>query len=133
MRHLILAGLVAVFTAGGLTMAGDTPLDAMASDPEVLGWMREFPPADDKLIRFTDPDHFAFPKLRWTACHFRELMPSVGVQRGPGKARPFEVALDDRIDTVTFMPLDDGDSMAWDQAYLANYTDGIIVLHHGRI
>ena len=53
--------------------------------------MQGFAPAADKTIRFTDPDFFAFPKLRWTVCNFRQLMPTVGVDKGAGAgcvARP---------------------------------------------
>ena len=52
--------------------------------------MQGFPPPEDLTIRFTDPDYFAFPKLRWTMCHFRELVPSTVVARGDGAARPLE-------------------------------------------
>lgn len=62
------------------------PLSAEASDPKLLGWMQGAPPPEDKRIRYTDDDYFSFPKLRWTACHFRQLMPTVGVSRGAGAA-----------------------------------------------
>ncbi|MEI2685685.1 MAG: hypothetical protein V9G14_04950 [Cypionkella sp.] len=79
MNTLFGAALTASLTLGGGAMAQDAkPLDAQASNPLTMGWMQGFPPAADKTIRFTDPDYFAFPKLRWTVCHFRELMPSVG-------------------------------------------------------
>lgn len=115
-------------------MAQDTrPLDAQASDPVKMGWMQGFPPAADKTIRFTDPDYFAFPKLRWTVCHFRELMPSAGVRNGSEAASALPVDLDDTIDEVTFTPLGGAEEMTWDQAFDANYTDGILVLHKGRV
>jgi len=41
--------------------------------------------SDDKTVRFTDADYFSFSKLRWTAYHFRELMPSVVVPSHPKK------------------------------------------------
>ncbi|WP_274630343.1 serine hydrolase domain-containing protein [Arvimicrobium flavum] len=106
---------------------------ARASDPRSLGWMQGFPPPPDKAIRFTDPDYFSFPKLRWTVCHFRELMPTVGVARGPDAARPLPESPDPGIDKVAFMPLGGGGTMTWSDAFDANFTDGIIVLHHGRI
>jgi hypothetical protein len=86
----------------------DKPLSAPASDPKRMGWMQGFPPPADKVIRFTDPDYFAFPKLRWTVCHFRELMPSVGVNNGTGGARPLSVAPDASIDNVTLAGRDAG-------------------------
>ncbi len=133
MNTFFTAALAATLTVGGPLMAQDTPLDAKASNPVTLGWMQGFPPAADKTIRFTDPDYFAFPKLRWTACHFRELMPNVSVPRGDTVTSQLPVSLDAGIDAVTFTPLGGGDVMTWDTAFDANYTDGILVMHKGRI
>ncbi|WP_132142201.1 serine hydrolase domain-containing protein [Luteibacter rhizovicinus] len=108
-------------------------LTATQSDPRKLGWMTGFPPPDDKVIRFTDSDYFAFPKSRWTVCHFRELMPTVGVSRGPGAAVPFVQRIDPGIDAIRFTPLGGGGAMTWQQAFDANYTDGIVVLHKGVV
>lgn len=110
-----------------------TPLPADASDPRAMGWMQGFPPPANRTIRFTDPDYFSFPRLRWTVCHFRELMPTAGVDRGPGRASELPLALDPGIDAVRFTPLGSDTSMTWDEAFDANYTDGLIVLQHGRI
>lgn len=82
-----LLGALALLPATHGATAGAAPLDAAASDPGALGWMQGFPPPEAKRIRYTDSDYFAFPKLRWTACHFRQLMPTVGVSRGPGQRR----------------------------------------------
>ncbi|MEO6875968.1 MAG: serine hydrolase [Opitutaceae bacterium] len=98
-----------------------------------MGWMQGFPPPADKTIRFTDPDYFTFPKLRWTAGHFRELMPTVGVRNGSAGASDLPTRLDPAIDAITFIPLGIDKPMTWRAAFDANYTDGILVLHHGRI
>jgi hypothetical protein len=108
-------------------------LSADASDPSAMGWMKGSPPPADKTIRFTDPDFFAFPKLRWTACHFRELMPTAGVSKGTDAARELSVSLDPKIDAITFTPIGAKEKMSWRQAFDANYTDGVVVLHHGRV
>ncbi|MCF7751388.1 beta-lactamase family protein [Bacillus subtilis subsp. subtilis] len=108
-------------------------LDARASDPVALGWMQGFPPPEAKRIRYTDTDYFSFPKLRWTACHFRQLMPTVGVSRGPGAAAPLPQHLDAAIDALPFTPLNTHTRMTWAQSLQANYTDGIIVLHDGVV
>ncbi len=42
-----------------------TPLNAKALNLEAGGWMAGFPPSDDKVVLFTDPDYFSFPKLHW--------------------------------------------------------------------
>ena len=57
-------------------------MSAEASDPRRLGWMEGFPPAPEKLIMQPESDFFSFPKLRWTVCHIRELMPTKTVNRG---------------------------------------------------
>lgn len=123
----------AALTLGGAAMAQDTPLTAAESDPNALGWMQGFPPPEDKTIRFTDPDYFAFPKLRWTVCNFRELMPSVAISRGSDAARTLPRDLDPTLDAVTFTPLNGDNEMTWEAAFDANYTDGIMVLHRGTV
>lgn len=132
MMKLLTVALVATLPFGGAAMA-DTPPSAADSNPVKMGWMEGFPPAADKIIRFTDPDYFNFPKLRWTVCHFRELMPTVAVNTGTQGVRALPAALDPSLDAVTFAPLGGGAPMTWAQAFDANYTDGIMVLHHGRV
>lgn len=138
MTPLIAPALAAALTFGGAAMAQqsgprqDEPLSAQASDPVAMGWMQGQPPAPDKTIRPGDPDFFAFPKLRWTVCHFSQMMPVVAVDRGPDAAALPE-ALDPAIGAVAFTPLGGGEQMTWDAAFDANYSDGVIVLHHGRV
>lgn len=115
-----------------LAQAG-SPMTAAQSDPRTLGWMIGAPPLADKVIRFTDSDYFTFPKSRWTVCHFRELMPTTGVSRGPDAAVPFKQRMDPGMDAVSFTPIGGGEPMTWRQAFDANYTDGIIVLHKGAV
>jgi CubicO group peptidase (beta-lactamase class C family) len=108
------------------------PMTAAESDPTTLGWMVGAPPPADKIIRFgEDGAYFTFPKLRWTVCHFRELMPTVGVGRGLGPLRFFDKTIDSGIDSVTFTPLGSDKTMSFAEAFDANYTDGIVVLHKG--
>jgi CubicO group peptidase (beta-lactamase class C family) len=109
------------------------PLNASQSDPVKLGWMQGFPPPQDKLIMQPESDFFSFPKLRWTVCHIRELMPTKQVSRGIGAPSPMAYALDPGIDSVTFMPLGGNKSMTWKESLSANYTDGMLILHKGRI
>ena len=127
------AALAALFCALAATVQAAPPLSAEASDPDALGWMQGSPPPADRVIRLSDPDAFAFPKLRWSICHFRELMPTIGVRNDPAGVRELPVDLDPSLDAVTFAPLGGGGPMTWGQAFDANYTDGVIVLHHGRV
>lgn len=109
-------------------------LTAEQSDPQRLGWMQGFPPAADKRIMHPDSNFFSFPKLRWTVCHFRELLPTVEVSRGLAAPHSLPYALDtDAIDALSFMPLGATESMTWQQSLAANYTDGLIVLHRGHV
>ena len=125
-----LAALVVAAPASAQTASY---MSAEASDPRQLGWMTGFPPPPDKLIMQPESDFFSFPKMRWTACHIRELMPTKQVSRGIGAPVPLEYALDDGIDAVTFTPLGGGEPMTWKESLSANYTDGMLILYEGRV
>ena len=132
-RHVLSSSIVISLLCAGAVMAQDMPLSANESNPVTLRWMQGFPPASDKIIRFTNPDYFAFPKLRWTVCNFRSLMPTTAVRNRSEGADVLPVYLDAGIDGVTFTPLGSDETMTWDAAFDANYTDAILVLHRGRI
>ncbi|WP_231871671.1 MULTISPECIES: serine hydrolase [unclassified Oleiphilus] len=110
-----------------------TDLNAATSDPNQLGLMQGFPPPDDKLVMQPQSNYFSFPNLRWTVCHIRELLPTKQISRGLAAPHRFEYALDDRIDSLRFTPLGSNKSMTWKESLSANYTDGIVVLHQGKI
>ena len=110
-----------------------TPLSAADSDPRALGWMEGSPPAPDKLIMQPDSNYFSFPKLRWTVCHLRELLPTEQVSRGLGAPAPLEYAIDDGIDAVTFTPMGGSEPMTWEASLAANYTDGMLIVHKGKV
>ncbi len=135
MRRMIGIALVATLGCAGASSAQEVaaPVSAQASDPSDLGWMQGFPPPDGKAIRISDPDFFAFPKLRWTVCNFRQLLPNVAVYNGMSGESALIEAMKPALGGVTFTPLGGGDAMTWDAAFDANYTDGVIVLHHGRV
>ena len=107
--------------------------DAMESDPAALGWMQGFPPPPDKRIMQPESDYFSFPKLRWTVCHIRELLPTKQVSRGIGPPVPLKYAIDRGIDTVHFTPLGGGEPMTWRESLSTNYTDGMLILHKDRV
>ncbi|MBB4633483.1 serine hydrolase domain-containing protein [Sphingosinicella soli] len=107
--------------------------DADVSDPVKLGWMQGTPPPPEKRIAFGDYSFFTFPQWRWSFSHWRELMPTVGVSRGTGPVSELPRAERSDIDTVTFMPIGGAKPMTWAASLAANYTDGIVVLHKGRI
>lgn len=107
--------------------------DAASSDPKELGWMQGYPPAEDRVIRFYEGDYFSFPRLRWTVCHFRELMPTAAVARGPEAAGELEVDLMPGLAEVRVEPTDGSEAMSWEEALDALYTDGVLVMQHGRV
>ncbi|WP_216850740.1 serine hydrolase domain-containing protein [Variovorax boronicumulans] len=107
--------------------------DAAASDPARLGWMTGSPPPPDRTLRFDDGSYFQFPAMRWSVSNFRQLMPTVNVSRGLGAPTALPQALRKDIDTLSFTPLDAKTPMTWDASLAATYTDGILVLHRGRV
>lgn len=103
------------------------------TDPIKLGWMVGSPPPPDKLVRFQDGGHYQFPKTRWSFSNFRRMGPTTHVSRGllaPSLLTRQEIT---ELDAVEFMPLGSEEPMTWQQAFDANYTDGIVVLHRGKI
>jgi hypothetical protein len=120
--------------------AQDVPLSAQLSDPHVMGWMQGVPPAKDKRITVAAGDFLAFPKSRWTVCHIRELFQTVGVSRGRGAPEPLDylphhwfAEMRSTIDALTFIPTGSNEAMTWAESLAANYTDGLLILHRGRV
>lgn len=136
----LLALLAAVLGQQANVAAANEPLSAAQSDPTVLGWMQGFPPPADKLITQPDSNYFSFPKLRWTVCHLREFLPTKSISRGLGapvllpSLAPAELEAERKtIDALTFKPMNSETSMTWAQSLAANYTDGMLILHKGRV
>jgi CubicO group peptidase (beta-lactamase class C family) len=118
--------------------ANETPEfpDAEATDPSRLGWMVGSPPAADKLIRYEDGSYYRFPQWRWSFSHWRSLRPTIEVSRGPTTVRELQSVprnMDAELEAVTFTPLNNSTQVTWGDSLAANYTDGILVLHRGRI
>ncbi|MEQ8412280.1 MAG: serine hydrolase, partial [Erythrobacter sp.] len=137
----VLTALVAVglsHTASG--QQGEPPLSAEESDPRVMGWMEGFPPPPDKIITQPDSVYFSFPRLRWSVCHLREFLPTEQISRGLGAPSdlaylsPAEFAEERaRIDALTFTPMNADAPMTWERSLYANYTDGMLILHKGKV
>jgi CubicO group peptidase (beta-lactamase class C family) len=141
-RRVFRLGIAAILTAITATpLAAQTEVpSAQASDPDVMGWMQGFPPPDDKLITQPDSNYFSFPKLRWSVCHLREFLPTEVISRGTGAPVPLDYPghaafadLAREIDALTFMPIDGTQEMTWEQSLHANYTDGMLVMHRGKV
>ncbi|TQV75655.1 serine hydrolase [Aliikangiella marina] len=95
--------------------------------------MQGFPPPPDKLIMQPESNYFSFPKLRWTVCHIRELLPTKNISKGLSGPTLFTYQLDKNIDSLTFKPINSNKDMTWKESLDANYTDGILIIHKGKI
>lgn len=116
------------------------PLSAQQSDPRVMGWMQGSPPPADKIITQPDSVYFSFPRLRWSVCHLREFLPTEEISRGTAAPIPLPYLPADQlvesqkaIDALTFTPIGGAAPMTWAQSLDANYTDGMLILHKGRV
>ena len=125
--------LISILPALCLAATPTTFPDAAASDPAKLGWMVGSPPPPERTVRFADGSYFQFPAMRWSVSNFRQLMPTVNVSRGLGAPVALESALRQDIDALSFTPLGASESMTWEQSLAATYTDGIVVLHRGKM
>ncbi|MEO1397383.1 MAG: serine hydrolase [Pseudomonadota bacterium] len=120
--------------------AQQAALSAQESDPNVMGWMQGFPPPPNKLVVQPDSVYFSFPRLRWSVCHLRELLPSKEISRGTGAPVPLTypsppdfAEMRKQIEAITFTPDNIDEEMTWEQSLYANYTDGILILHKGEV
>ncbi|HET9270465.1 MAG TPA: serine hydrolase, partial [Vicinamibacterales bacterium] len=128
-----LAALLVLVVAFRAQRPGPSFPDARATDPVALGWMKGSPPPADKLVLFGDGSFYKFPQTRWAFSHMRELVPTVTVSRGPGPVSALPRAERTDLDAVAFTPIGQTKPSTWGAAFDANYTDGIVVLHRGRI
>jgi hypothetical protein len=130
------AGLLALLAGAAAALAQQPEAaypDAQASDPVRLGLMVGSPPPPDKRVAYEDGSYMRFPQLRWALSHWRELRPTAPISRGRGKVSQLPRAERGDIDDISFTPLGGGPRMTWRESLAANYTDGIVVLHRGKI
>jgi CubicO group peptidase (beta-lactamase class C family) len=113
------------------TLTPVTLPNAADSDPRALGWMTGFPPPPEKAVTFADGSFRKFPQLRWAWSNIRQLVPTVGVWRGPGPASVLPRS-EQGLGNVKLTTMD-GRPITFDQALAETYADGIVVLHRGRI
>jgi CubicO group peptidase (beta-lactamase class C family) len=103
------------------------PPDSVSLDN--LGYMQTFPPSGAGLIDDNNRGHY--PQLRWTLQHAREVRPTRNIWRGTLPPSALPLALMD-LGNVAF---DDGAGkptsiLQWQKD---SYTDGLIVLHKGKV
>jgi hypothetical protein len=132
--RLIAMAAATIFSAGvagGADAQPATPPTAAETDPARLGLMQGHPPPRDKQVRWDDASMWRFPGTRWAFSHFHELVPSATI-RSAGPVAPLPRALRSDLDAVPYTALD-GRALTWGEAFDANFTDGIIVLHKGQV
>ncbi len=125
--------LLGVFTCSAYATEQAQYPDAQASDPAKLAWMVGSPPPPERVLRFDDGSYFRFPQMRWSVSNFRQLMPTINVSRALSEPSPLQQTLREDIDALSFVPLGAAAPMTWKQSLQANYTDGIVVLHRGKV
>lgn len=108
-------------------------LSAKESEPSNFGWMKGFPPPADKVLHTWDGSFFNFPAIRWSVVHMREMLPTQNVSRGTESPSKLSYDLDKNIDELTFMPWNAKKKMTWEESLWANYTDGMIIIHKGKV
>ena len=108
-------------------------LDHKESDPVTMEWMQGFPPSEDKTVSAVDGSFFQFPALRYSVCHMRQFMPTTEVKAATSNQYKFKVRLDNNIDQITFLPTNSTTPMTFEESLGKNYTDGILILHKGKI
>jgi CubicO group peptidase (beta-lactamase class C family) len=115
-----------------LTASGQESMNATTSDPQKMGWMKGFPPDKDSILSALDGSFFRFPALRYSVSHMREFLPTKVVQASMNRY-VFALNPDANIDTISFLPWKSKSRMTWQESLSSNYTDGIIILHKGKI
>lgn len=101
--------------------------DAVSLDR--LGLMQGLPPAPERVV--DDANRGAYPQLRWSVQHTRELLPTRNVRRGARQPSPLPAAPRD-LGSVAFDD-DRGQRITVTDWQRVTYTDALIVLHRGRV
>lgn len=128
---LVVPALAAVSAAAGAQSVPSFP-DAQSTDPATAGIMVGSPPPPDKVVQFSDGSGYRFPLTRWSFSNYRQMVPTARVWRGTAVPSALPRAERTDLDAIAFTTLD-GRPMTWEQSLAANYTDGILVMHRGRI
>jgi CubicO group peptidase (beta-lactamase class C family) len=130
---------LAIMLLASLAAQANT-LTAKGSDPQVMGWMQDFPPPLERTITQPDANYPSFPKLRWSVCHLHEFLPTEGISRGLGAPSNLNYAspadftdLRQAIDAIEFVPLNATQPVSWEASLYTNFTDGMLILHEGEV
>lgn len=82
-----------------------------------------------------DGSFFTPETLPYSVLHMREFMPTTNVPRGNEvRLTSFRYSLcEEDIDRLMFTPWGGTEPISWRQSLEENYTDGILILHRGKI
>jgi CubicO group peptidase (beta-lactamase class C family) len=116
--------------AVALPLAAQSPT-AAETDPVKLGLMQGSPVPPAKQVRADDGSSSKFPNTRWAFSNLQALVPTQVIGRS-GPVSPLPAALRTDLDAIPFTTLD-GAKSTFGAAFDLNFTDGIIVMHKGRI
>jgi CubicO group peptidase (beta-lactamase class C family) len=100
-----------------------------ATDPVALEIMKGFPPPPEKIV--TLGSLLRYPNGRWGFQHIRELGPTASVWRGSAGVSPLPHAAQ-QIGNIEFSDKS-GKQVSLADWQRDTYTDGLLVLHKGRI
>ncbi|MFZ5867832.1 MAG: serine hydrolase domain-containing protein [Thermodesulfobacteriota bacterium] len=127
MRRVIMLACILVLIACQVAAQAPGQLPP-AVDWQAAGLMKGSPPPEAKQV--TKANWLSYPFIRWSFQHSREVLPTKPVDRGPKPtALPTELK---ELDKLAFD--DDKGKPTTIEAFLRDtYTDGIVVLHKGKI
>ncbi len=131
--HILIGMLMAIISTQTIAQEKKIFLSAKESEPSNFGWMKGFPPPADKILHAWDGSFFKFPALRYSVVHMRDFLPTTRVAKGLKASSPLPYNLDATIDKLTFLPWNSTQKMTWEESLAKNYTDGIIILHQGKV
>lgn len=104
---------------------------ARATDPRAQGWMQGAPPSPS--IRLSDGSYYQFPQLRWTFANWSRIFPTALV-KAPAETVPLEAALRTDLQGLRFRSEVKGrPTLVLEDALDLIHSDGIVVLHQGRV
>ncbi len=121
------------FSMGAASQQANKYLSDELSNPETLQLMKGFPPPHDKRVTLPDSNFFSFPKLRWSVCNMRALLPTAAIKRNAYFVNVLPYKPLAKIESLVFNALSSTNKMTVAQSLSTNYTDGLLVIHNGNI
>jgi len=122
----LLVGTVAVCNALAQAPQLPAPDDVLL---DKLGYMQGFPPPPDKVV--DGSNRVRYPQMTWAFQNVRQLLPTRNIRRGSGPVTSLP-RWEKNLDEWAFAD-DKGARTTIAEWQRNTYTDGLIVLHRGRV